>query len=463
MVSSRPERWALSALLALLLAGAAAAAEKPPNLILIVADDLGYGDLGCYGQKQIRTPELDRLAGEGLRFTNFYAGCTVCAPSRCVLMTGLHTGHCWIRGNARVPLRPEDRTLPETLRAAGYRTGLFGKWGLGETDSTGSPTKKGFDDFFGYTNQTHAHNYFPTYLWRNDERVPLKNVVPKEGEQGQGQASEKREYSHDLIMDEAFKFVRANRERPFFLCLTPTLPHANNEAGKEGMEISDLGAYAKEAWPPQQQAHAAMISRLDADVGRLIALLKELNLDASTLVLFSSDNGPHAEGGADPKFFASSGELRGIKRSLTEGGIRVPLIARWPGVIQPGVSDFVGGFQDILPTFAELGGAKDLPGKLDGLSFAPTLRGRGEQKPHEDLYWAFYEQGAGRALRRGDWKIVQQPRHTPPRLYDLARDIHEDHDVAAEHPERVRELTARMDAADSPNPTWKFPPPPARK
>jgi arylsulfatase A-like enzyme len=454
----------------LLTTGAIAADMRRPNIVFILADDLGYGDLGCYGQKRIETPHIDRLAKEGMRFTDLYAGCTVCAPSRCVLMTGYHMGHCWVRGNAGREnreiqcLRERDVTVAEVLRKAGYATALCGKWGLGEEGTAGVPTRQGFDFFFGYLNQHHAHNYYPAYLFRGEKRAPLKNVVPGSGEFGVGVASEKVEYSADLITAEALAWIEQMKDRPFFLYYAPTLPHANNEGGREGMEVPDLGQYAKTDWPPQQKAHAAMISRLDADVGRLMEKLRQLGLDENTLVFFSSDNGPHAEGGNDPQFNDSNGPLRGIKRDLTEGGIRVPFICRWRGKITAGTtSNQIGSFADILPTLAELTGTTgELSKDLDGLSIVPTLLGRpAEQKQHDYLYWAFYERGGAQAVRQGKWKAVQQPLNTPVRLYDLADDLGEDHDVAAEHPEVARKLTAAMREAYVPSENWKLPDPPS--
>ncbi len=434
-------------------------AAPPPNIVFIMADDLGYGDLGSYGQPLIHTPRLDQLAANGLRFTQFYAGSTVCAPLRCVLLTGLHTGHCFIRGNGKDNLRPEDVTVAEILRTAGYATGMAGKWGLGHEGSTGLPTRQGFDFFFGYLDQHHAHNYYPSFLVRGEHRVPLDNDVPGEGEFGQGVATHKRQYSHDLIVEEALAFVRCAADQPFFLYWPLTLPHANNEAGRQGMEVPDLDGYADRDWPEPQKAHAAMISRMDRDVGRLMDLLRELKLDERTVVFFTSDNGPHREGGNDPSFANSNGPLRGIKRSLHDGGIRVPLIVRWPGHISPGsTSDWIGGFQDVLPTLAELAGARDaVPNGLDGLSFVPTLLARGEQADHDYLYWAFYEGGGGRALRRGPWKAIQQPTQQHVRLYNLTQDIGENHDVAAAHPQLVQELTALMNDAYHPSPRWQFP------
>jgi arylsulfatase A-like enzyme len=446
------------------LAEAQDAGKRPPNVVFILADDLGYGDLGCYGQKRIKTPELDRMAREGMRFTDFYAGSTVCAPSRCVLMTGYHTGHALIRGNARDPLRPEDVTVAEVLKHAGYTTGLTGKWGLGEEGSTGVPTKQGFDYFYGYLNQHHAHNYYPAYLFRNEQRVPLQNVVPGQGDFGSGVATKKVEYSHDLVAEEALRFIDENRQHPFFLYVAFTAPHANNEAGKAGMEVPDLGPYANTDWPEQQKAHAAMISRMDADVGRILAKLKELKLDENTLVMFSSDNGPHKEGGNDPDFNDSNGPLTGIKRSLTDGGIRVPMIARWPGKIEAGsTSDFAGCFQDVMPTLAEIAGATSkAPTDIDGVSLLPTLLGKADQqKQHDYLYWAFYEGGAGQAVRfdhdSRTWKAVQQPYHSPIRLYDLGKDIGEQHNLAADHPEIVQQAERLMASAYRPSDAWQFP------
>ena len=287
-------------------------------------------------------------------------------------MTGYHTGRAFIRGNGKDNLRPADVTVAEVLKSAGYKTALCGKWGLGHEGSTGVPTKQGFDFFFGYMDQHHAHNYYPTFLLRNEERVPLDNVVPNEGKYGQGKASKKIEYSHELIMNEALQWLEANKDDPFFLYLALTIPHANNEAGREGMEVPDYGQYAKEDWPETQKGHAAMISLMDRDIGRLMDLLKKHELDDSTLVIFTSDNGPHREGGNNPDFNDSNGPLTGIKRSLTEGGIRVPTIARWPGKIEAGSSsDFIGCFQDVMPTFAEVAGAKRAayPEDIHGISF----------------------------------------------------------------------------------------------
>ncbi len=432
---------------------------------MILADDLGYGDLGCYGQKRIQTPRLDQIAKEGLRFTDFYAGSTVCAPSRCVLMCGYHTGHAHIRGNGGREiqvLRDSDLTAAEVFKQAGYATALCGKWGLGDEGSVGTPNKQGFNYFFGYLNQHHAHNYYPAYLFKNEDRFPLKNVVPGDGDFGSGVASERVEYSPDLITAEALKWVEAHKDQPFFLYYAPTIPHANNEGRQQGMEVPELGEYAGTDWPPNQKAHAAMISRLDADVGKLLDLLKRLGLDGKTLVLFSSDNGPHREGGNDPDFNDSNGPLRGIKRDLTEGGIRVPLIARWPGKIAAGAtSSFVGGFQDFLPTAAELvGKTAAVPSDSDGLSIVPTLLGQSQkQRQHDHLFWTFYERGGGKAVRAGEWKAVQQPLNTPLRLFNLSKDLGEERDLAAEQPEIAARLADKMESSFVPHENWQFAPP----
>lgn len=432
---------------------------RAPNIVFILADDLGYGDLGCYGQQRIQTPYLDRMAQEGMRFTNFYAGSTVCAPSRCVLMTGLHTGHCRIRGNSKDNLLPEDVTIAEVLKSAGYVTGLMGKWGLGHEGSQGIPTRQGFDEFFGYLDQTHAHNFYPTFLIRNEQRQRLKNMVPQEGKFGEGVASEKVEYSHDLIVREALTFIDHHHSRPFFLYLALTLPHANNEAGKQGMEIPDAAPYQDQDWPEQERRMAAMVTRLDRDVGAVFEKLKLHGIDEQTIVFFSSDNGPHKEGGHDAAFFDSNGPLSGTKRDLTDGGIRVPFIVRWPGKIQPGrVSAHIGYFPDILPTLSELAGTTP-PKHLDGISLVPTLLDQGTQAQHPALYWEFYEQGSARAVRMGQWKGICKPFRGQLRLYDITQDIAEQHDVAGQHPDVVKQILATMDAAHVPSPLWKLPQP----
>ncbi|MBN1393761.1 MAG: arylsulfatase [Pirellulales bacterium] len=426
---------------------AQAADEVKPNIIFILADDLGYGDLGCYGQKRIETPNLDRMAREGVRFTDCYAGATVCAPSRCSLMTGLHGGHARIRGNGLVPLRPEDTTVAETLRAAGYATGAIGKWGLGEEGSTGVPNRQGFDYWYGYLNQVAAHNYYPAFLWRNDEKVPLGNVLKPSKRRHGGVAAKKVDYSNDLFTDEAIAFIERHCDVPFFLYFPYTIPHANNEARDEGMEVPDLGKYAGRRWPEPQKGHAAMISRLDGYVGRLFEKLKELDLDQRTIVFFSSDNGPHKEGGADPEFFHSAGSLRGYKRSLHDGGIRVPMIVRWPGRIHPGeTSDYVWAFWDFLPTAVQLAGVEQSPG-IDGVSVLPVLLGEKYNRGPRFLYWEFHESPTTmQAVRFGRWKALRDAPGTPLRLYDLEADIGEQRDVAGQHPEIVEKIARYLSA-----------------
>ncbi len=431
--------------------------SRKPNIIFIMADDLGYGDLGSYGQKTIKTPHLDRMAAEGVRFTQFYAGSTVCAPSRCVLMTGLHLGHCYIRGNGKFNLRPDDFTVAELLKGAGYATGLVGKWGLGHEGSSGLPTRQGFDSFFGYLDQHHAHNYYPSFLVRDEKRVKLDNVVPREGQYGQGVATRKVTYSHDLLAAEALTFIDHHKDRPFFLYLALTIPHANCEARGKGMEVPDLGIYKNKDWPEPQKGLAAMISRMDRDLGRLFERLKEHGIDEKTIVFFTSDNGPHAEGGNNPDFFDSNGPLRGIKRDLYEGGIRVPMIVRWPGRAPAGtVSDTIGYFGDFLPTAAAIAGVEP-PKKIDGINFLPAILGKtGEQKQHESLYWEFYERGSAQAVRMGRWKGVVQPIDGENiELYNLENDLGETKNVAAEHADVVARIRRIMKDSHTPSPLWK--------
>lgn len=404
-------------------------AGRPPNIIYIMADDLGYGDLGCYGQEVIQTPHIDQLAEQGMRFTDYYAGSTVCAPSRCVLMTGKHSGHAYVRGNQRIPMAAEETTIAEVLKKQGYVTGQFGKWGLGEPDSVGAPLKQGFDRFFGYTDQGLAHNYYPEFLWDNEEKV----FFP-------GNAEGKREvYSHDLILEKGLEFIRENRNRPFFLYFSVTLPHAHNALGREtgdGMEVPDYGIYADKDWPSPQKGHAAMITRLDEGVGKTLALLEELNLADETIVFFTSDNGPHKEGGADPTFFKSSGPLRGIKRDLYDGGIRVPMIVRWPGRIEAGsVSDFVWAHWDFPSTAAEIAGT-EMPEGIDGRSVLPTLIGE-KQEPDEVLYWEFHEGGFKQAIRFGEWKAVRVNLESPIEIYRITEDLGEARNLAEERPDLV--------------------------
>lgn len=457
--------FVLLLILALLSASALAAEPSHPNLIWVMADDLGYGDLGCYGQKVIRTPHLDRMAREGMRFTQFYAGATVCAPSRSVLMTGEHQGRTRVRGNAggvRQALRSEDVTVAKVLHGAGYATTLIGKWGLGDVGEAevGLPRKQGFGYFFGYLNQVHAHNHFPDYLWRNEERVALPNKVTPVGDRGGGYATEAILYADDLFADDALKFVANHQDRPFFLYWSLIIPHANNERTRElrdGAHVPDYGPYALEDWPDQDKGQAAMITRMDGYVGRLMEHLRLLGMAENTLVIFTSDNGPHNESNHNLARFEPSGPLRGIKRSLTDGGIRVPAIAWWPGTVPAGVeSPHVGYFGDWFATAAELAGA-ETPDGLDSISFVPTLTGRpDDQAEHEFLYWEFHERGFTQAaLYQGRWKgIRERTVDAPLQLYDLENDLGETTDLAAEHPELVARIDAYLRTARRESPDW---------
>ncbi|MDD4442515.1 MAG: arylsulfatase [Kiritimatiellae bacterium] len=452
---------------ALVLAAGAAAAAQKPNLIFVLADDLGYGELGCYGQQVIQTPRLDRMAAEGVRFTRFYAGATVCAPSRSVLMTGRHHGRTRVRGNAgknnmqAQALRDEDVTVAEVLKGADYTTALIGKWGLGDAGAaeSGLPRRQGFDTFFGYLNQRHAHNHYPDFLWRDETRVALPNVVTGVGGDGAGYATEAKVYADDLFADEALAFVRAHRETPFFLFWSMVVPHANNEragALKDGAEVPDYGPYAQKAWPEPDKGHAAMISRMDGYVGRLLDELRRLGIAERTLVIFTSDNGPHSESRHDLKRFNPSGPYTGIKRSLTDGGIRVPCIAWWPGTVAPGRdSAHTGYFGDWMATAAELAGATVPPG-CDSISFAPTLRATGHQPAHEFLYWEFHERGFHQAtLWQGRWKGIRKgPPGSPLALYDQQADVAETNNVAARYPEIAARLADYLNGARSESADW---------
>ncbi len=447
--------------------------EVAPNIVWILADDLGFGDLGSYGQQRIRTPHLDRMAAEGMRFTDAYAGFTVCAPSRSVLMTGQHTGHTRVRRNGSSGLLDEDVTVAELLRDAGYATALVGKWGLGMEDSPGAPWRQGFDHFFGYLSQRHAHNYYPAFLMRMGERTPLRNVVIPDDRPGgwSGVATQRLDYSHDVLMEDALRWVERNAESPFFLYLALTIPHANNEAGgrdgggnpgvdsvdvdlgehreRIGMEVPDAGEYQDEDWPGPQKGTAAMITRMDAGVGDLFGLLAELGIDHRTIVFFSSDNGPHAEGGNDPFFFDSNGPLQGYKRSLHDGGIRVPMIVRWPSRIPSGaVSDLPWYFADFLPTVADLVGF-DPPEGIDGTSVLPALLGEDPRIDDRFLYWGGTP-GNAEAVRWGRWKAVREGPAEPLELFDLSVDAGEERDVARENPEVVAAILAYVDSAVTP-------------
>jgi len=432
----------------------ARAQEPKPNIILIMADDLGYGEVGCYGQKMILTPQIDRLAAEGMRFTQCYAGSTVCAPSRSVLMTGQHSGHTRIRGNAAYPLQPEDVTVAEVLKQAGYDTGVFGKWGMGLQGTTGTPSRQGFDEWLGYLGQTHAHDYYPTQLWRSSTLNQMEDVATPFEQNSDGKRGL---YTHDLFSQVSSNFVRVNKYFSFFLYLPYTIPHANNELGKKtgnGMEVPNDKPYSNEDWPQPEKNKAAMITRLDADVGALMDHLKKLKIHTNTVIFFTSDNGPHKEGGVDPKFFNSSGPLRGIKRDMYEGGIRVPMIVWWPGRIRAGtVSDEVWAFWDFLPTAAAIAGAKPPP-NIDGISMLPTLLGREQTNRHEFLYWEFHEKGSKQAVRMGDWKGVRLAPAKPLELYNLKTDPSEAVDLAQDNPEVVAKIENYLKTARTESERW---------
>lgn len=435
----------------------ALSAEKP-NIIYILLDDAGYGDIGCYGQTKFATPNIDRLASEGLKFTDHYAGSTVCAPTRCVLMTGVHTGHSFVRGNREVkpegqaPMPGDIVTIPRLLGEVGYTTGAFGKWGLGAPGSPSDP-KEHFDLFYGYNCQREAHSYYPNHLWKNDEKIELDGET----------------YSHPLIMDETLAFVRENKEGPFFIYLPITIPHAAMHVPEEYAKPwrekfaefeGKIGKYAGTEFDNPAAAFAGMMTMLDEGVGELLALLKELDIDENTLVMFSSDNGPHREGGHVPDYFDSNGPLRGYKRDLTEGGIRAPMLARWPGKIAPGtVTGHISAHWDILPTVCELAGA-EIPGEIDGISMAATLLGEKEQEEHEYLYWEFYEQGGKKAARWGDWKAVQTGINKNPKapieIYDLSKDIGEEKNLAEVRPDMVNRAKEIFTDAHEPSPNWIF-------
>ena len=475
----------LSLALALSLAAAPQDAERPPSFVYILADDLGYGELGCYGQERIRTPNLDRLAAEGMRFTQHYSGSPVCAPSRCTLLTGLHTGHAAIRDNDEMgergdvwhdpelegqrPIPDQAVTLGEILQGAGYRTAAIGKWGLGWTGSEGDPNRQGFDHWFGYICQRVAHNYYPTHLWRNGEKVPLQNEpffphqkLPPDADPldpASYAPFRGRDYAADFLIEEALRFVREHRDRPFFLYFATPVPHLalqvpeDSLAEYEGVfeEKPYLGGRGYLPHPTPRAAYAAMITRMDRDVGRLLDLLEELGLAGNTLVIFSSDNGPSWVGGVDLEFFQSTGGLRGRKAQVWEGGIRVPMIARWPGRIPPGtVSGHVSAFWDVLPTLCEAAGVE--PGVCtDGISFLPTLLGRPEeQREHDYLYWE--HAGRQQAVRIGHWKALRLRPSAPIQLFDLEADPAETTDLAAEHPALVEVAAHLFRTARTENP-----------
>lgn len=448
---------------------------QKPNIVYILADDLGYGDLSCYGQELFSTPNIDKLAESGLKFTQHYSGSTVCAPSRSSLMTGQHTGHTFIRGNkewqpeGQYPLEAEAITLAEVLQDAGYVTGSFGKWGLGYPGSEGDPNNQGFDEFYGYNCQRLAHNYYPGHLWDNQEKVVL------EENSGDNFAI----YAPELIHQRALQFLEKNQDKPFFMFYPNVIPHAElllpeenlaefrgkflPEKKFKGAEPGDSG-FREGPYGTQPESHAAfaaMVTLLDRQVGEVVTKLKELGIYENTIIMFTSDNGPHMEGGADPDYFNSNGPLRGYKRDLYEGGIRVPMITVWEGKTEAGTeTSHPSAFWDVFPTIAEITGAK-IPENTDGISFLPTLLGNeNDQEKHEYLYWEFHERGGRQAVRKGDWKLVKynvlDPEKTTTELYNLSTDLGEENKIAEQHPEIVKELSEIMKNARTESEVFTF-------
>lgn len=460
---------------------------RPKNVVVFLADDLGYSELGCYGQERIRTPNIDRLAQSGMRFTQHYSGSPVCAPSRCVLMTGYHTGHSIVRNNwegggweqgapeGQYPLPEGTPTLARTLQEAGWATGAVGKWGLGGPETSGHPNRQGFDLFHGYLCQRIAHNYYPTHLWLNEEKDMLegndwfkshqKIEAPLESDDEYYERYARETYAPDVMTDTALEFIRESAEEPFFLYFASIIPHVSLQVPREDVEVYPaewdeahyLGQKAYLPHPSPRRAYAGMVSHLDRDVGRVLDLLEELGIAEDTLVLFTSDNGPTFNGGSDSEFFDSARGMRGLKCSVHEGGIRVPFIASWPGHIEAGaVSDHMSAFQDILPTVLELTGQAPHEG-IDGISFAPTLTGDAPQREHEHLYW---EYGNQQAVRSGDWKAVRKrlkKNDLTTLLYDLAADPTESKNLAKERPEVLARMEALFEESRTPSEVFPIP------
>jgi arylsulfatase A-like enzyme len=438
--------------------------EKLPNIVFILADDLGYGDLGSYGQQKIKTPNLDRLAKEGMRFTNFYAGSTVCAPSRASLMTGQHTGHAYIRGNGELPLRQEDIILPQLLKQKGYVNGMVGKWGLGLQNTTGAPEKKGWDFFVGHLHHVEGHYQQSDSIWKLIDGETKKLAVPK------------GTYSNEMFTTSAINFIQQNRDRPFFLYVAYTLPHAELGVPKKYLQqYQDKNGNsifnpekphpAGQHYGPQphpKAAYAAMVTSMDEYIGSILQQLKKEGLDDNTLVIFTSDNGTHVEGGRGMsdavEFFRSSGPLKGLKRDLYEGGIRVPFLVKWPGHVPPNsTSEFTGAFWDVLPTLAAVTGTK--VSNTDGISLLPALKNQATKARKDFMYWEFYEKGFKQAIRKGNWKAIRfyragKPDHTE--LYNLAEDMGEKRELSRTYPDKVKELEALMDAAHRPSESKLF-------
>ena len=457
-----------------LVSGEVSKTIGPPNIIYILADDLGYGDLSVYGQKKYMTPNIDRLAAEGILFSQHYSGSTVCAPSRSALMTGMHTGHTVVRGNygikpeGQFPIPDSTLTIAEVLKKAGYSTGAFGKWGLGYPGSEGDPNNQGFDTFYGYNCQTIGHNYYPYHLWSNQDSI----VLPENS------GKKKGVYAPSLIHGRTLAFIEENKDRPFFAYVPSIIPHAELVAPEEELKrfrgkyvpekeykgIDDGPRYKIGGYGSQKESHAAfaaMVGILDRQVGEIVEKVNDLGIADNTIIIFTSDNGPHLEGGADPDYFDSNGSLKGYKRDLYEGGIRVPLLVKWPNKIKPGtVTAHISAFWDVFPTLAEIAEVKETSG-LDGISFLPTLLGGSVvQKEHEYLYWEFHEKGGRQAVRMGDWKAVKYNVLENPEasleLYDLSKDIGEEHNVAAYFPKVVAEMESILEKARTPSEVFVF-------
>ena len=444
----------LGAMSLCILAASTANANERPNVIFVMADDLGYGDLGCFGQSEMRTPNIDRLAEEGMRFTHCYSGSTVCAPSRCALMTGMHMGHARIRGNAgwvgpdrkrtsELPLHDSDVTIAEVLKAAGYATGATGKWGIGQPGTTGAPRRQGFDRFLGFLNQHHAHGYYPEYIWENEKMVSIDGNL----------GGRQNDWVHDRMTNFALDFIREHKTHPFFLYVAYTIPHGR-------YEVPSDEPYSERDWPQSIRNYAAMVSRMDRDVGKMVDLVGELGLTDNTLILFTSDNGAEIyyyrkEDLIDEydQTLKSRGGLNGWKRDLTDGGIRVPLIARWPGHVPSGrTTDFVCALYDMLPTFADLADIT-VPIKVDGQSILPTLLGQ-RQAEHEFLYWEFFERKFQQAVRHGPYKGIRRKQGDPIELYNVLDDPDESDNIAIDNPDVVERIEAYLMNARTESAHW---------
>ncbi len=457
----------------------ASRSTAPPNIIYILADDMGYGDLGCYGQQTLHTPHIDRLAAQGMKFTQHYAGATVCAPSRASLLTGKQPGNSPVRGNqpAGQLILNDEITIPEALKTKGYRSAIIGKWGVGHPPTPTDPLRNGFDEYYGYINMWHAHNFYPEFLYKNAEKVALEGNLtdwshnyakhhPDGMPEGTGVAKEKKTYVLEEFENETIDFLERNQANPFFLYLALNMPHANNEAGyylKDGMEvpmmekdgerIPNYGKFVNKDWPQPEKGFAKMIELIDNTVGQIEAKLEELGIAENTVVIFASDNGPHQEGHHKVDFFDSNGPLRGAKRDLYEGGIRVPMIVKWPGRIKAGsITDHPSAFMDLLPTFCDMAGVQ-VPTGTDGISFLPTLLDNSiQQEKHPYLYWEFYELGGRQAVREGKWKYIKlnvrdQSKPLVKELYDLEADLAESNNLIEQYPEVVERMEKHLQEA----------------